>query len=68
MHWEDVLAELTEITVDKDELAQNLSSHSDAVAFCNLRERNQALICRDCGVQGWEEKLRTTIEELVRCK
>ena len=67
--WEDVVLShhLRDITVDKDQLVKALERNvPNAYEYLNYTNNIRRLMCEDCGITGWEDKLVTAIHEVVR--
>ena len=67
MQWDEVVEELQGITIDKQGLVKDLIEFClDVGSFvyqCNCR--NQELICRECGIEGWTDTIIDTIGKVA---
>ena len=68
MQWDEVVEVLEGITIDKQGLVRDLSNLCpDAGRFVHQTTRTaQEVFCKECGIEGWADKLRDTITNMVR--
>ena len=68
MQWDEVVEELEGITIDKQGLVRDLSEYAlNAGMFVyQFSPTTQEVICQECGIEGWRDKLIKTIMNMVR--